>query len=179
MLEKYKLLGIVQTLLDNPRRTYTLRTLAKEANVGVSTAKRCLDFLVDKKIVAMTPTGNVHNFNLNNNFPLTKQMKVLKNVSDILYSGLLDEIVSKTAPSSVVLYGSCAKGESDKGSDIDLLIISSRNEKFVVRSRVGREVNYQIYALNEWRRKAREDKVFYDQVIVNGITLYGEKPVVL
>ncbi len=34
------------------------------------------------------------------------------------------------------------------------------------------------YQHSEWRRKAEIDKVFYDSVIIEGISLYGQLPVV-
>jgi hypothetical protein len=41
-----------------------------------------------------------------------------------------------------------------------------------------KEVTFLVYTVDEWRKKAKSDKVFYDRLILDGIALYGEMPVV-
>ena len=79
------------------------------------------------------------------------------------------------------MYGSSARGEDTKKSDIDTLIISRKPIKlkpFKSEKKIGRELTFVAYTLHEWRKKAYTDKPFYDRVIIDGIVLYGEKPVV-
>jgi len=179
MLKKYMLFRVASALLSNPEKEYSLRTMAKAADVGISTSKRCLDYLVDRHVATRKQIGNQFRFSLNNSFLLTKQLKVLKILSELEYSGLIKELIELFNPSSILLYGTCASGEYGGKSDVDLLIISKNKSKKTIQSSIRREVNYQVYAPNEWRDKARKDKVFYDNVITNCISLYGEKPVVL
>ena len=118
-------------------------------------------------------------FSLDNSFLITKHLKILRIVSDIVYSGLLDEIVEKASATSVILYGTCANGKYDEKSDVDLLIIANAKKTFILENTIKKEVNYQIYTPAQWREKAKKDKVFYDNVVINSIVLHGEKPVVL
>jgi len=46
---------------------------------------------------------------------------------------LLERIVARYEPQKVILFGSCASGELDEDSDIDLLIIKETSERFVDR----------------------------------------------
>ncbi len=179
MLKKYMLYRVVKTLIKKPSEKLTLKSLAKSAKVSVSTSKRCLDFLEAKDIVRREKVGNVHQFQLKNESPVVRQLKVLNTVSKLVYSGFLDELISKLSPISIILYGSCAKGSNDEGSDIDLLVVTLKKEKEIhLETTLDQEYNYQVYSIKEWKQKAKKDKVFYENVIIDSISLYGEKPVV-
>ena len=41
-----------------------------------------------------------------------------------------------------------------------------------------RELSVIKYSYQDWRKKAESDKPFYDNIIVEGIPLYGETPMV-
>ena len=85
---------------------------------------------------------------------------------------------------SIILYGSCALGRDDEDSDIDIIVIADTNingKKEITALSAGttREINISVYTPSEWRRKANVDKIFYEKVIIDSISLYGNKPVVL
>ena len=82
---------------------------------------------------------------------------------------------------SIVLYGSVAKGEDDEKSDIDILIVSrkkSRIQGLASADRLSRELNVMLYSYQEWKTAAEHNKVFYKNVMLDCIPLYGDKPVV-
>jgi predicted nucleotidyltransferase len=81
-------------------------------------------------------------------------------------------------PTSIILYGSFARGENDEKSDIDILVIAEKKDVPNLQGTLGREVNVSVYSEAEWNNKAKEDKAFYEQVIIYGVPLYGKKPVV-
>ncbi|MDO9288989.1 MAG: nucleotidyltransferase domain-containing protein, partial [Thermodesulfovibrionales bacterium] len=94
----------------------------------------------------------------------------------------LVEFLKKRIPgiSSIVLYGSYAKGEDDKKSDIDILIISA-SKKYIssdAASLLGKEVTLSVFSPAEWSRQAKANRAFYLDVITEGIVLYGTRPVV-
>jgi predicted nucleotidyltransferase len=68
-----------------------------------------------------------------------------------------------------LIYGSCASGKEQVSSDIDLLIIGNPNEDKLLREIesaekwLGREINYNIYPLKEF--KARVERG--DNFIIN------------
>ena len=83
--------------------------------------------------------------------------------------------------SSIVLYGSCARGEDDLQSDIDLLVISRKEEKVELgkfEKQFGRKITLLVYAPREWEEKVRSDRAFYERILIDGIVLQGSLPVV-
>jgi len=178
MIEKYTLFKIVSNLKDGE---YSVRGLAEKAGIGVATSKAYLDYLFLKGIVKRKIVGRSHLYSLDTSSFLAKSIKILISLYELNESCIVKELISKYPINSIILYGSVARGEDDSKSDIDILIISHRKIKISLKSerKLSRELSLIVYTLPEWKKKAREDKVFYDRAIVDGIPLYGEIPVVL
>lgn len=182
MLDKYPLFIVIKTLIKKPA-VYSVRELARVANVSPATAMRCLNYLFDHKILLKEIIGKTHQYRLNSTYFLTKEIKILLSLAEISNSGLIEELVEKYQDIiSISLYGSVALGIDDPKSDIDILVISKRKIKIApltATDKLDRELTILVYTPEQWRKKAKEDKVFYDCVILNAISLYGEKPVIL
>lgn len=168
---------VLALFFENPSREFYLREVGVRAKISVGAAKKYLDKLAKAGILSARRQGNMRLFRANRESPAYKQKKVAYTVERIVSSGLLDALM-RFKPSSIVLYGSFARGEDDEKSDIDILVISESKTLPRLPSLFGREVNVLVYGEREWARKAKENKAFYDQVIIHGIPLYGKKPVV-
>jgi len=181
MIEKYALFKVIKKLLEEPKE-YSIRGLAKEANIGLGTAKLSLDYLYGKKLLNKKVIGKTHQYSLNKYF-LTKYIRVLSSLAQVSEAGLVEEILTRCKNIiSIVLYGSAARGEDNALSDIDILIITRKRLKIMplkAEKRINREVVILNCSLVEWKEKAKKDKVFYDRVIIDGIPLYGEIPAVI
>lgn len=181
MIEKYALFKVLSKIIKKPKE-FSVRGLAKEANVGLGTSKTCLDYLLSKKILLRKIIGNTYQFSVNKNSILAKYIKILLSLNEIEEVGIVEELIKKYPfILSVILYGSVARGEDIETSDIDILIITRKKFKLThlnSEDKIKREITFLIYDLNEWREKSKKDKVFYDRIILDGIALYGEIPVV-
>ncbi|MFH1592857.1 MAG: nucleotidyltransferase domain-containing protein [Candidatus Woesearchaeota archaeon] len=181
MINKYALMKVVKTIIRE-NEEYSIRDVARKANVGPSTAKGALDFLLSQGILKKRNVGRSHLFKVKDGF-LTRIMKILYSLSEINSSGFVEEVVSKNSSIlSIILYGSVARGNDDKNSDIDMLIISKNKIRILdIRSekKLKRELTVINYSYKEWKEKAEKDKAFYYDVILNCISLYGEKPIVM
>ena len=181
MLEKYALIKIINGLLES--KEVSLRELARKVNVGSSTAKIQLDYLLKNNIVEKRIIGRNHLFRLKIDNFVVRQIKILNSLIALKKAGFVEEILERF-PSvlGIMLYGSVAKGLDDNESDIDVLIVTRKPEKLKplkTEKRIKREITIILYTLAEWKNKAKEDKIFYENVMLNSINLYGEKPVVL
>jgi predicted nucleotidyltransferase len=181
MIRKYALFKVFE-YLRNTSEEESVRSLAKKAEVGVATAKRCLDYLLEKKIVNRKIIGRLYQFRLNEDNILTRQLKITMSVAEINESELVDELIARYPQIiSIILFGSVATGTDTPRSDIDILIISQKQIKIKslnAEQKLKRELVIIKYLHSEWRKKAETDKAFYDRVIVEGMPLYGELPVV-
>ncbi len=181
MFEKYAGVKVIKLFLENPYSQYYLREIAKKTGLSPSTVKAVTDVLAQKKLVTRKEMGNLVIFKANVLNPAFRQIKIAKSLLEIEEAGLIPALVKQCIAESVTLYGGVARGEDDAKSDIDILVIGNRKPQNLQRyaSRLGKEVNVLFYKMREWSKKARENKPFYENIIIDGIPLYGELPVVL
>src|SRR3989339_304587 len=153
MIKKYAISRVLDILI-NISKEFSLRDIAKKAKVGVATSKLCLDYLREKNIVKRKIIGKSHLYSLNLDNFVTRYIKIVYLLNLIKNSGLVDELVEnyKTI-TSIILYGSSARGEYTENSDIDILIISRKPIKLKplkAEKNINKETIFIAYTLPEW-----------------------------
>jgi len=175
----YPGLRVLLLFFNEPYRDFHLREIAKLTKVSSSTAKRFLDFYNEKGFLKKQRKANLVLFKANLENPAFKYMKVSY---FLMKSRSLADYLREFYPdSSVVLYGSCARGEDNSQSDIDLLVISRRKEEAELgkfERQLERKITLLVYAPRDWEEKARSDRAFYERILTDGIVLQGGLPVV-
>ena len=175
----YPGLRILLLFFNEPYRDFHLREIAKLAKVSSSTAKRFLDFYNEKGFLEKQRKANLVLFKANLENPAFKHMKVSY---FLMKSRSLANYLKQVYPdSSIVLYGSCARGEDDLQSDIDLLVISRKKEKAELakfEKQLERKITLLMYTPQDWEEKTRSDRAFYERILTDGIVLQGSLPVV-
>ncbi len=175
----YPGLRILVVFFNEPYRDFHLREIAKLADVSPSTAKRFLDFYSENKFLIKSRKANLVLFKANLENLSFRYMKLSY---FMMHAKPLIDFLKNTYPnSSIVLYGSCARGEDDPESDVDLLIVGRKTERFNLgkfEKKMERKVTILIYTPHEWEEKTKKDKAFYERILVDGIVLQGNLPVV-
>jgi predicted nucleotidyltransferase len=170
---------VLLLFLKEPYREFHLREVAKLTKVSSSTAKRFLDFYTESGFLEKQKKANLTLFKSNIENLSFRHIKIgyfLMNLQPLVTN--LREVYSNA---SIILYGSCARGEDDPQSDIDFLIISRRKEKVelgVSEKHLKRKITMLVYEPREWEEKAKKDKAFYERILIDGILLQGSLPVV-
>lgn len=178
-LEKYMIIKAMKRVLYFPNKAFSVRGLAREMGISVGSAKSALDFMAGTKIVKLSVVGRTYQYRADLESVLCRQWKVVFNLEEIRNSGIM-HIPENENVFSVLLYGSFAKGTNDEKSDVDVLYVAHKMPKERAGApRFEREVNVSWITLDNWKKKAREDKVFYESVIYDSIVLYGQRPVVV
>jgi predicted nucleotidyltransferase len=181
MFEEYAGQKVLNLFFGEPYKEYHLRGVAKECKVSPMTAKTQLDKMIKEKLVEKSRKANLSLFRANTKNRVFQLLKTTHSLEKINKNRLIEWLEKELKPSSIVLFGSTARGEDSKESDIDLLIISKNKKQLELANfekKFKREINYTIYNLSEWKQKAVEDKPFYQRILVEGIPLKGELPVV-
>jgi len=176
---QYPGLRILTIFFNEPYRDFHLREIAKLADVSSSTAKRFLDFYEANGFLVKSRKANLVLFRAN---VVNLSFRFMKLGLFVMKAKPLIDFLKETyAGSSIVLYGSCARGEDDPESDIDLLIVG-RRVKHVDLSNYEKKLDKKItlltYIPQEWEEKAEKDKAFYERILVDGVVLHGNLPVV-
>ncbi|MFH1256807.1 MAG: nucleotidyltransferase domain-containing protein [Candidatus Diapherotrites archaeon] len=182
MLEQYALVKAIEFVLSRPNKAFSVRGLALESGLSAGSAGDALEFMKRKGIVSFEEIGRTHQVKANLESALCRQWKVLFNLDLLAEARVVGEIKKRLKDiHAIILYGSLAKGTNDGKSDVDLLVIAHKPAKidFGFLSRLGREANVSVLSLGDWKKKASEDRVFYEKVIYDSIVLLGERPVIL
>lgn len=174
------LLRLVKFFLENPYREVYLRELAGELKLSPFAVKKYADMLINEGLINEERRANLRYFKANIG-PFFRQLKKALNINVLMKSGLVDFLKDNVSNvSSIVLFGSMAKGEDSKESDVDILVIGKYKHVNLARfeETLGREIAVHLLSWADWGKKAKEDVAFYHEVIIYGTPLYGEAPVV-
>ncbi len=181
LYQKITQLTILELFIKNPYERYYLREASRILGISPMTVKRALDILVQERLLIREEFKKQILYRANMNSAVFKHLKVAYNLAWLEEKGIVD-FLKENLPglSSLVLYGSLAKGENDEKSDIDLLAISSSSEKRDLRlmELSEKETSLTLFTPAEWREQAKKNKAFYMDVITEGIVLLGTRPVV-
>lgn len=92
---------------------------------------------------------------------------------------LKEQIVSLYAPSTIILFGSQAKGTATKNSDIDLCIIKDTDNKrglltdMYLNIESNKPFDLLLYTEAEWKQCIEDSTSFAYQISKKGTVLYG------
>lgn len=182
MFQEYAGIKVLCLFLENPFKEFYLREIARNLNISTQTAKRFIDLFLMKGIISRQEKGNLHILKLNSESIFVKQMKLCLNIFKINETKIVKKLVDELNASAVILFGSIARGEDDKNSDLDLLVISKEKRRPNLENlekKLGRSINLITYSVSDWRKKVIENKSFYEKIVYDGIVLFGEMPVIL
>jgi predicted nucleotidyltransferase len=161
---------VMNLICDEPYGKFYLREISKILNISPSSSKKALDVLKKFNLTKEEKIANLRIVSGNINERLLKELKITKNID------FVRPIIEKIEPaSSIVLYGSFAKGENDINSDIDLFVISNKKENFKFYEYKGYSLQIIKRTAAQWSRAKKENNAFANE-IKKGILLKGEMP---
>ena len=114
---------IKELFFENPSKQFYLRQIAKLSNTPKTTAARILRKLSKQGIIQKIKEKPFPKFFANTENPMHGFYKKVFILEKIYSSGLINHLDS-LSPKAIILFGSCAKGEYNRDSDIDLFILS-------------------------------------------------------
>jgi predicted nucleotidyltransferase len=167
---------IKELFIENPEKEYHVREVSRLVNQSPTTISKKLKELAKKNFLIFRNELNHSLYKSNNEYEEYKQAKISYNLNKLKESGLIDFLIKEYGyPEAIILFGSFAKGEDNKNSDIDLAVISPNKtkvnlEKF--RTKLKKEIQLFILSKKEIVIMEVKNKELLNNLI-NGITLYG------
>ena len=181
MLEKYATYKLIRIFIEDPYTELYLREIAQRTGQSTNTVRYVTDDLVKMKLLLRRKQANIVLFRANIENPVFRYLKISYSLGKIQKLRLVEYLVEKYTPESIVLFGGVSRGEDDPHSDIDLLIISKIKSHIDIskfEDKFSKKINMIVYSPAEWSEKAKKDRPFYQRIYREGILLYGEFPVV-
>ncbi len=173
-----ELLTILNHFLTNPYSKVYLRELSRLIKISPFAVKKYSEVLLKEGLILDEKVANLRYFKANKDSIVFKQFKIANSVKKIIDSGLVEKIKENVPNlSSIVLFGSVAKGEDDKNSDVDLLIIGN-SDHINFGGILDNEINEHIFSWQEWKKQRKNNQAFYNDIVHFGISLFGELPLI-
>ncbi len=172
IIKSRKAMEILEFLLNNEGER-NQANLIKSIKISKTTAIKWLGILDRKGFMISEVKGKSKFFILDYNNPVIKQLKILLTVMRLY--GVFSEF--KNEGMEVYLYGSAARGEDTKNSDIDILILGKiENKKLVKLAEIAsdnlkKEVKPLVLNPIEYSNLIRKDRIFYENIEKNKIKI--------
>lgn len=164
--------AVLSILYSHREESFYLRQLVRITGIGLGAMQRELKQLTEAGIIRRSRIGRQIFFQANTDCPIFKELRdiVIKTigVGDVLRSALvpLAERIQLA-----FIYGSIARGEETRGSDLDVLVVGDLTFAEIVsaisplQEMLSREINPSVYPLNELRSKISEGHHFISTVL--------------
>ena len=164
--------------IDNPYEEIHLREFSRRLKISSNSAQRFLNLFLEQKFIKEERKANLRYFKANLDNLVFRYIKKTYSIKKLEDAGLVDHLANNF--SNVVLFGSVAKGIDEQKSDIDLVCTGNNKSPNLgnYENILKRQINTHIFSLPEWKKQKDKNKAFYQDVIVDGINLIGEIPIV-
>jgi predicted nucleotidyltransferase len=187
MMEKYNInqttLKILGLYSDDYTKSLHLRAIARETQVDVKAVQLQLKRLEKMNIFSSVLKGRNKEYRLNLGNSITKYYMVMaETLARIIYlrnfliKKIVDEIGNKI-DGIIILFGSFAKGNATKESDVDLLVISEKKPSRLVAQEAGdlvaRTISIKSMSRKQFSNGLEEKDPLVNEIISNHITLKG------
>lgn len=162
---------LLKLFFTNPDRAFYMQEVGRILEKKPGIFQRTLNNLVSEGILESEYKANARYFKVNRNYPLFKELKniVFKTVG---IKGSIGSVLKEAGDIKMAfIYGSYAKTKENYLSDIDIIIIGAPNEDELVKKldkleeKLQRDINYKLYALNEFKKDVRESEPFVLEVL--------------
>lgn len=187
-LFRYAATGDVLTLLaNNPHTRFSIRDIRRATDHSPSSVTDTVDLLAETDLVQITRKGNKKLVQINRN-RLTKPDDPILQISQSEFHDpvrtLVDRLRSRIDNiAGILVFGSVARGEADRSSDIDCFVLVT--EEKATAQRIAHEVardleeerfdgdRYQFQVLAESVESVTNIGDRLREIFTEGIVLYG------
>ena len=160
---------IEELFFENPSKEFYLREISRLKKVPLTTTKRILNQLRNDQIINRLVNKPYSRYIANTENFYYKYYKKNNMIEKIYRSGLINYLIKEINPTTIFLFGSCAKGEYDAKSDIDLFVESE--EEKVILNKYEKILRHKINLFFDKSISNLNKELFNN--IINGEKLYG------
>jgi len=164
LLGNKNLINILSFLIESDEELSQTK-IRNKIKMSKATLIKWLKYLEKNNFVNIKIEGVSKLYKLNKENTILKQFKILNNIIKIQE---LNNLIKNNI--KIYLYGSCARGEDSKESDIDLLIIGNIKRHEIIEEinklskKLNKKITLQIFSELEWANLEKKDKAFYERV---------------
>jgi len=165
---------ILKLILENsPLKEWHFNEIVKKSKVTKAVANKWLKKYVDQGILKRIKTkGNFPYFTVGSKNPNYISLKKLYAYKLLHESGLIPELMSEELANTIIIFGSFAKGDWYKDSDIDIFVLGKipNIKRKVYEEKIGKRIEvHEFKNLNE----IKKIKTGLINNVLNGLLVKG------
>ena len=168
--------AILRHFFEEPNKWFHVREMARILKLNPTTVSKYLNALYKKGMLIKKLERKHLLFKADTENSSYKDAKIYYNIKLIRECGLIDYLDKELhSPQAIVLFGSCAKGENDKNSDIDLFIIANIKKSLNLtkfEEKIKAKIQLFIKNKEEFLDLQNSNKNLINSII-NGIIIKG------
>lgn len=157
---------IIAAFSARPGERLYLREVARLIKADVRAVKQELDRLERLGLLTSAASGNRRYLEVNQNFPLYPELKIMALKTVGLGSALRAALKELRGIQFAFVYGSIAKGEEAPGSDLDLFVVGKVSGPLLhktlskAKTALSRDINTSRFTLEECRDRIKKGDAF-------------------
>jgi predicted nucleotidyltransferase len=170
---------VLRLFIERPYLSFSLSDISRNTHISKSNVSRALNVLGKSGIIRIARGGKRKLFKIDSGKGITKAFSNLlmqerksnlksktKNAVDFLFSEIGDKV------EGFILFGSCAYGLETEKSDIDILVLNTKNIN--ISSAEFLPFKFEIHS-KTWKEAEQLDDFLVLDAILNGIFFKGSK----
>ena len=173
MLQKCTTWNIAKVFFEDPELEFSLAEIKRRTELAATSLLLHLKVLLNEGIIKRTKKQagkrSYPLYTANQTGVKYKHYKKLSNLDSIETSDLVEYIKNNCIPDCIVLFGSYARGEDNKKSDIDLYVQSKEKSILMAKYEKILKRKIQLHFKEDFDKYPKELK----NNIINGILLSG------
>jgi predicted nucleotidyltransferase len=167
--------ALLTYVFTHPGEDFYVRELALLIGEDPGNLSRALNKLESEGLFRSKCRGNAKYFSLNEQYPLYPELKkiVLKTAGAVGSLRALVEGFKRVELAFV--YGSYARGDEGKSSDIDFVVVGRPPRAAFTKAiraleeKLNREINFSIYATEEFGEELKKEGSFLNMVVAGKV----------
>ena len=180
-------LQIISLFTNGFDREYYIREVEKLLKISPRTAQLILEDLENKGIIESKVRGKIKSYKLKINELSNRYLTFVEQYKSIAFMEknlLVKEVIEKISPfinGIGIIFGSYAKGISNKESDLDIFVVGDyeKEETMKVSRNLGIEISIKCYPLKTFERNVNQDilikEVLKNHIIFKNTELFIQK----
>jgi len=175
--------AVLSLLYSHVDEAFYLRQIVRVAGVGLGAVQRELKLLSDAGIIQRLVRGRQVYYQANPQCPVFGELKALV-IKTVGIAAIVQAALAPLADRIRIagIYGSIARSEEHRGSDVDLLVVGKVTFAEIVsaldqaQKTINREINPTVYPVNEFQSKLSAGHHFLSTIVEKPMFfLFGDK----
>jgi len=175
--------AVLSLLYSHVDEAFYLRQIVRVAGVGLGAVQRELKLLSDAGIIQRIVRGRQVYYQANPQCPVFGELKALV-IKTVGIAAIVQAALAPLADRIRIagIYGSIARSEERRGSDVDLLVVGKVTFAEIVsvldqaQKTINREINPTVYPVDEFQSKLSAGHHFLSTIVEKPMFfLFGDK----